>query len=654
MLVVGLPAGHGRYRRGAGRNAATKKVDPAVADSLARANFREGQLALDTGNVQAAYMAFRTAVRHVPNFEAAHLATAELLENLQNYSRAYGQWANMTRLFPNNAHYEFSAGCAAFRSAKYAESQKHLEAFTKLSISPDSLHKAKDFIAMCCATKPELLQEGVQIPEVLDKGDRGVNTRLDEYYPVMKPEGYHLVYTRMVPKKGNRRPSRREDGQEDLFDSRRGRGGVWSAGKILSERLESSDNESAAHFTADGHTVLYTECDRHCRIMESHLGSDGRWSKPSAIQGTVNGSFDSKAAVLSPDGKKLYFSSNRPGGEGKFDIWVAHLAQNGRWDSVANMGPSVNTAEDELAPYLTTDGKRLFFSSNGRKGQGGLDLYAMDREGKDWGAPYNLGYPINTKSDEMSFCLSGDTAYFASNRDRMKGLDIYKVKYGSGRPLHSSYIQVKLIDSATKRQLPAAVSIVATEKGNTIADFHMGYQGTFTAYLATGKEFRISARQDGYFDKTLSFTPQDRHTRESPLRLTVPLRQIPKPKIKPQPAVSKGKDNPPSLVYVHFETGQYNLPKNIDNILKDWLAYLKRNSKVRIRITGHTDNTGEDNLNSELSVRRAESVKSYLVRKGIGANRLETEGRGAKEPLGSNNTEDGRAKNRRIECRVLR
>lgn len=670
ILFVGISSVQGQPA--AKKQGRAEKISPAEADSLARMHFMEGRQALDTGNVHGAYMAFHTAVRYVPKFREARLALAELLDSLCNYNRSYVEWASMTKLYPGCSCYEFCAGRAAFRSGQYEESRQHLEAFVGKSGSADSIRMAEEFIAMCAPTRPEILQRGVSVPQAV-KG-RELNTRLDEYYPAVKAGGGHMVYTRLLPKKGTVRPKSRQDGQEDIFYSRRLEDGTWSEGKTLSERFESSDDESAAHFSEDGYTVFYTECDRHCRIMQSHMGSDGRWSRPSPVPGEVNGSFDSKAAVLSPDGKQLYFASNRPGGEGKFDIWVAHLSPNGRWDSVANVGPTVNTLEDELAPHLSADGKRLFFSSNGHKGRGGLDLFAAERQGDGWDEPYNLGYPINTKADELSFCLNGDTAYFASDRDRTRGWDIYQVAYGPKRPLHSAYVMAKVIDSASKRLLPAAITIIAVDYADTVAKFPTGHPATFTAYLANGPEFRMFIRRDGYLDKTVDFITKEEHIRENPLRLTIPLRPVPRPKVakpaapkpdaKARPAatprpVSASRATPtpaapaPATLIIHFGIGQRGLPANIGQQLREWVDYLSRNPNVRASVIGYTDNTGRDELNERLSKRRAESVKRYLVNKGVKASRLEVEGKGPKDPVATNETAEGRAQNRRVECRVL-
>lgn len=249
----------------------------------------------------------------------------------------------------------------------------------------------------------------------------GVNSADDEYLPTLTADGKTLIFTRY------NRPSMAEDFfQSRLID------GKWGKAVRMAQPLNSDENEGAGCISQDGRILYFTACGRkdgagRCDLYISYRKAGG-WSVPQNLGPAVNTSAWESQPCLSIDGKTLYFVSNREGGQGGMDIWRSTL-EEGRWSKPENMGPGINTAGDEKSPFVSFDDQRLYFSSNGRVGMGGLDLFVCSRtEAGTWGEPQNLGYPINTGGDESSLIVSpdGQTAIFSSDKfGGQGGLDLY-------------------------------------------------------------------------------------------------------------------------------------------------------------------------------------------------------------------------------------
>lgn len=249
----------------------------------------------------------------------------------------------------------------------------------------------------------------------------GVNSADDEYLPTLTADGKTLIFTRY------NRPSM----AEDFFQSR-SVNGAWARAVRMAEPLNSAENEGAGCISQDGRILYFTACGRQdgagrCDLYISYRKGNG-WSIPQNLGPAVNTSAWESQPCLSIDGKTLYFVSNRDGGQGGMDIWRSTLVE-GRWTKPVNMGPGINTKGDEKSPFVSFDDQRLYFSSNGLIGMGGLDLFVCSRTSDStWGEPQNLGYPINTLGDESSLIVSpdGQTAIFSSDKfGGQGGLDLY-------------------------------------------------------------------------------------------------------------------------------------------------------------------------------------------------------------------------------------
>src|SRR5688572_2177635 len=193
----------------------------------------------------------------------------------------------------------------------------------------------------------------------------------------------------------------------------------WSAPESVSPLINTNHNEGAGTISGDGKTLVFTSCDRpdsngDCDLYISYKQGN-QWSKPRNLGNIVNSSAWDSQPALSADGRTLYFASLRKSGYGLEDIWVTRLQENGSWGSAINLGPQVNTAGKDMAPFIHASGTTLYFTSDGHVGMGGLDVYGVNFERNAWSVPFNLGYPLNTYEDEGSIYISSNnnTGYYS-------------------------------------------------------------------------------------------------------------------------------------------------------------------------------------------------------------------------------------------------
>jgi outer membrane protein OmpA-like peptidoglycan-associated protein len=361
---------------------------------------------------------------------------------------------------------------------------------------------------------------------------------------------------------------------------------------------------------------------------------------------TVNSSsWDSQPSVSS-DGNTLYFTSDRSGGKGKKDIWKTTKNDKGEWTTPVNLGDTINTHNDEMAPFIHPDDQTLYFTSNGHQGMGGYDIFYSRKDSSgNWETPINIGYPINTSDDESCLIVNanGDLAYFSSDRPGGKGsMDIYSFPlYEKARPKRVTYLKGTVYDKVTKNKLEAKFELVDLATGKIYTEsFSDKVTGEFLVCLPTEKDYALNVSKDSYLFYSENFTLTGIHSNSDPFLKDIPLQPIKKDEIV-------------ILKNIFFDTDKFDLKTESTAELEKLYDLLVKNPKLKIEISGHTDNVGDDKYNQVLSENRAKAVYDYLVLKGIAKERLTYKGYGETKPIETNDTEAGRAINRRTEFKVI-
>ena len=371
--------------------------------------------------------------------------------------------------------------------------------------------------------------------------------------------------------------------------------------------------------------------------------TENGWSERIQAGAVINSEYWESAPCLSPDKRQLYFASDRPGGFGGTDIYVSTRLANGKWTVPQNLGPAINTSGDESCPFMHADNETLYFNSNGHQGYGGTDLFLAKKTSQGFTVPQNLGYPLNTIDDEGSLFVTSDamTGFFASDRvDSKGGLDIYSIQLYDGiQPNASSWVEGRIYDSLTGKGISGLVEVIDLQSKVIISEVEANMEGYYLSILPSGKNYAFNVSKKGYLFFSGRFLMKE-VVGQKKFNYNIPLQPL-------------KEGTRMVLNNIQFESGKHELLPESFIELDKLLAILNENPKLKVQIVGHTDNVGSDNDNLVLSNQRAKIVLNYLTSKGIAAERLSSKGMGAQQPVSDNQTEEGKALNRRTEMIIL-
>jgi outer membrane protein OmpA-like peptidoglycan-associated protein len=613
--------------------------DPAKVNKKAAQLYSQAIQTAEDGKYREAIGIIDQALKVAPGFVDAYLSKAGLYGELKSYTEAAENYERAFALDPKYTR-EYKLPYAINLAGK-GDFSKALEAIDGFLADPslgETARKAGEYrrrsIAFALEMDKKLKQHRYEFrPQNMGPS---INSEVSEYYPSLTIDGQTLVYTRRV-----------RNFNEDFFESRF-RNGQWTTSESLSGNINSEQNEGAQTISQDGQLLVFTGCNfpegyGNCDLYFSILTRQG-WSMPKNLGPAINTEFWESAPCLSPDKRDLYFASRAPGGYGGIDIYVTHRLANGQWSAPENLGPGINTAGDESCPFIHADNQTLYFTSNFWQGYGGDDLFLVRKQADGgWGAPENLGYPINTIENEGSLVIASDgkTAYYASDRaDSRGGLDIYSFEMREDvRPLRTLWVEGKVYDQKTGNGLPSAVELVDLSSGKTLSRVQTDEDGQYLVTLPLGKDYLFNVNRKGYLFYSGNFPLSDKIP-DSTYRIDIPLQPI-----EVNAAVE--------LRNIFFPTNSFTLEPASTSELDLLVRLLNDNPSLRIQINGHTDNVGKASDNLTLSNNRAKAVTDYLVSKGIAPQRLSSKGFGATKPVADNGTEAGRARNRRTELQVI-
>ena len=424
----------------------------------------------------------------------------------------------------------------------------------------------------------------------------------------------------------------------------------WSPAIEIGAPINTPGNEGALCVSPDGMTIIITCCSRgdsygSCDLYSSRkVGKN--WSEPQNLGPDVNSTAWESQPCLAADGSTLFFVSTRRGGHGGSDIWKSSLQADGSWSMPVNLGDSINTPADEMAPFIHPDGRTLYFSSRGHQGMGGADLFVSRKDaGGNWQKPENIGYPVNTNHDEINLIINakGSEAFISAARENGYGnTDIYRFELPKqSRPASVSYVHGKVYDKNTLNPLAAAFELIDMQNNGVVVNSSSDpVSGEFVMSLPVDKEYALNVSCKGYLFFSTNFSLNKMNDSVNPVKLDIPMQ-----------AVAVGEKV--VLHNIFFDTDKFELLPDSKAELGILLGFLSKNPVMHIEIGGHTDTEGSETHNLTLSQNRAKSVYDYLILKGINAEKLSYKGYGETMPISGNDTPEGRANNRRTEFKVI-
>lgn len=575
-------------------------------------------------------------------------------------------------LCPNyHSEVAYTLGMMRYAEGDHAGAARDLEAFRKFP-TDDPSRVSKDF------DKQYAEVEGL-MPELQFYADfyrnagrldpvpvPNVSTPSDEYLPMLSPDNEMLFFTRKRQVKAKGDIMARE--VEELMEARRRSiTDEFNTGRVLPDPFNSGDSYGGVTISLNNKEMFVTVCGpkdsrgySNCDIHRSHFnskfnldagGQEWEWEGLDEIGDAVNGpgSWESQPS-LSGDGRTLYFATAREGSMG-IDIYYSTREGKGKW-SPAQPVPGINTEGDEKAPFMHADSRTLYFAAKpaangqGHKGIGGYDIFfsKLNDDGT-WTRPRNIGHPINTDQDEHGLIVSADgrTAYFASGRYKgVGGLDIMSFPLPSDvRPDEVLIVKGEVKDEKGQAVRGATVEVKYMDSRKTEVIKADSIDGRYATVLRlkAGSDVVVTVKKEGHVFDSRSFAIEDT-ARKGVAQVDMSVQRI---------AVNQSY----RVNDINFSTNSAEITKSSEFILDELIVFLKENPSIRIRIEGHTDNVGQLADNMALSNDRAFTVMGYLQEKGIAAARLSFKGLGPTKPVATNDTPDGRARNRRTEFVIV-
>jgi outer membrane protein OmpA-like peptidoglycan-associated protein/Tfp pilus assembly protein PilF len=612
--------------------------DPQKVNTKAVAKFTTAMQAADEIKYADAINGVTEALKIEPRYLDAWLSRANLYAEIKNYKLSVTDFETAFQLdsaYAEEYYFQYAnslAGLGRFTDAMTAID--HFMADPKLGkTTMDAAAKRKaSYQFSLDYDKAHPQKNYVFAPQ--NMGD-SINTTALEYYPSLSIDEKKMIFTR------------RKNGDEDFYETNF-INGVWSKATPVGGKINTNLNEGAQNVSQDGQWMIFAGCGYpegygDCDLYISYRTANG-WTEPQNLGGFVNTEAWESSPSLSADKRDLYFASNFGEGYGGRDIYVTHHLSNGKWSRPVNLGPTINTKGDESCPFIHADNQTLFFNSNGHPGYGKTDLFVARKiNDSTFGKPENLGYPVNTVDDEGSLIVGADgrTAIYTSDpADTKGGLDLYTFQLREDvRPARTLWVKGKVFDKKTNAGLAGNIILTDIDSRNVTSNVQTDENGNYLATLPVGKNYAFNVNRKGYLFYSDQFMLAG-NAPDSVYEVNIPLQPL-----EAGAAVV--------LKNIFFDSKQYTLKPESLAELDKLVQLMNENPQVKILIGGYTDNVGKPADNLLLSNNRGKAVVTYLVSKGIAAQRLSYKGFGEGNPLADNKTELGRAMNRRTEMSVI-
>ncbi|QDK79643.1 OmpA family protein [Spirosoma sp. KCTC 42546] len=546
----------------------------------------------------------------------------------------------LLRIFPKDSAYL----CAQIKVVLNGAALKGMNQIDAIGISED--------------TKP--ITVGINVskntPKDIQKENLGktVNSPGQEVAPVISPDGRTLYFTRNFNKANMGAPDRQDVWYSTLESASNGNPASWSEAINIGPPINNTGDNAISGMAPDGRTAYLINVYRPDGGMSFGISKSIRtkagWSQPVECRIANNYNLHEKNQLefcVSPDGKAIILAVQRKDTRGNRDLYVSLQKSDNTWSEPVSLGGVVNTAEFESSPFLAADGRTLYFTSAGHPGFGNGDIFVSRRQDESWGnwsEPENLGPAINTAEWDGYFTIpaSGDFAYLSSRAGSLGEDDIFRLKlYPAIKPDPVAIISGQVLDAQSKKPVASEVASGLFGDDKEIAKVDYSPEtGEYKMILPTQKVYNLKAKKEGYFTTTETIDlSKDKRFRDIRRNLYLV-------KIEPGQKIV--------MREVLFQQSQFTLLPGANSELDQVVSMLEKYPTMELLIEGHTDNQGDWEPNMKLSEDRVRVVKGYLTSKGIPETRIQTKAWGPSKPIASNETEEKRKQNRRVEFTILK
>lgn len=505
-----------------------------------------------------------------------------------------------------------------------------------------------DAIGISTSTAPPLLTINTTPDPLNNKAislGPNINSQFDEVYPIISPDGSTLYFDRKVHP-GNIGSAK----NDDIWVAQR-LDGIWSEAKNIGPPLNNENHNFICSISPDGNTALVgnvylPSLGDGAGVSLTHKKIDG-WTLPQPVK--IN-SFSNlnqyNEFCISGDGSIMVMSLETASGKGLLDLYVSFLQADGSYSTPKNFGPAINTAGNEMTPFLAADGKTIYFSSNGFPGYGNQDIFMakrLDNTWTNWTEPLNLGAEVNTPEWDVYYSIDakGENAYFSSSKTNGTNLDIFSIKLPpQAKPEDVLWLKGVVSDRITSLPINADLTIKTTSEPENFGYTNSSISSGYALILQQFGSYEIQISADGYYvndtvitiDSLIGFDEIIRNFSLIPRKegLIIEMKNI--------------------LFKVNSSVLEDSSYQEIDKVAR----FMKSNTGVAIEIRGHTNGLCDDDYCNMLSEKRAKAVVDYLIKNGIDRNRLTYKGLGKTQPVADNKTVAGRQANQRVEFMITK
>jgi outer membrane protein OmpA-like peptidoglycan-associated protein/tetratricopeptide (TPR) repeat protein len=448
--------------------------------------------------------------------------------------------------------------------------------------------------------------------------------------PLTNPDG--TVQTTQVKTETN----------EDIYYSIKMPSGKWS--KLVYFQYNTSKDEFPVCVSIDGKMLILAKKESDNYDLWYSMFADGKWNEPVSMGSSINSSADETEASLSKDGNTIYFASNRSGGYGQFDIYMSQKPANGKWGKPVNVGKEINTSENEVSPFIHPDGQVLYFSSDGyvEESMGGLDIFYSTKNANNiWSKPVHMKYPVNTTRDDVNYQITSGGKRYCTLLTDFNSFDVVEI---TGRQDEIGDVNFGLEPTRLFSELNVMEVMEVekqVEKEVQVSDI-VEVKTEVEKEVAVVETVEVEGKSN-YSLESVNLEEIDSTQREQLIK-----------KVKDYYSNLIGTDKSVIFKTIYFSFNSAELLMLSRNELRVLVEYLNENPTIKVEVIGHTDILGNWEVNLNVSRGRAGSVYKFLLDNKIANNRIIYYGKGSADPIASNNTIEGRSKNRRVEILLLK